>query len=263
LPCDDVLARSDLYEKPGKSPHAFCSDLDREGDIRVLCNIQPNLYWADTVLHEVGHAVYDKYIRRDVPWLLREASHAITTEGVAMMFGALALSEDFLTRVRKIDPAKAASVARAARDTQRAQKLIFCQWAQVMMRFEHGMYSNPQQDLGKLWYDLRKRYQQINPPETTTRPDYAAKVHILTSPVYYHSYLMGELFASQVKNTLAKTVLGQPDVRKTCFFGEPKAGKWLADQVLGPGNLYSWNELTRRATGAPLNPACYVDEYVR
>ena len=31
LPIDDVIARSDLYEKPGKSPHAFCTDIDRAG----------------------------------------------------------------------------------------------------------------------------------------------------------------------------------------------------------------------------------------
>ena len=33
LPIDDVLARSDLYEKPGKRPHAFRQDMDREGDV--------------------------------------------------------------------------------------------------------------------------------------------------------------------------------------------------------------------------------------
>jgi peptidyl-dipeptidase A len=32
LPIDRVLTRSDLYEKKGKSPHAFCTDIDREGD---------------------------------------------------------------------------------------------------------------------------------------------------------------------------------------------------------------------------------------
>jgi peptidyl-dipeptidase A len=42
LPIDDVIARSDLYEKKGKSPHAFCTDIDREGDVRVLANIVPN-----------------------------------------------------------------------------------------------------------------------------------------------------------------------------------------------------------------------------
>ena len=60
------IARSDLYEKKGKSPHAFCTDIDREGDVRVLANIVPNEYWMGTMLHELGHAVYSsKNIPRD------------------------------------------------------------------------------------------------------------------------------------------------------------------------------------------------------
>src|SRR5262249_43473775 len=31
LPVDDVLRQSDLYPKKGKSPHAFCTDIDRSG----------------------------------------------------------------------------------------------------------------------------------------------------------------------------------------------------------------------------------------
>jgi peptidyl-dipeptidase A len=54
LPIEDVLGRSDLYEKPGKSPHAFCTDIDREGDVRVLGNVVPNEYWMGTMLHELG-----------------------------------------------------------------------------------------------------------------------------------------------------------------------------------------------------------------
>ena len=53
-----MIDRSDLYEKPGKSPHAFCTDIDREGDVRVLANIVPNEYWMGTMLHELGHSVY-------------------------------------------------------------------------------------------------------------------------------------------------------------------------------------------------------------
>ena len=34
LPIDRVLDRSDLYEKKGKSPHAFCTDINRAGDVR-------------------------------------------------------------------------------------------------------------------------------------------------------------------------------------------------------------------------------------
>jgi len=35
-----ILERSDLYEKPGKSPHAFCTSIDRQKDVRILTNIK-------------------------------------------------------------------------------------------------------------------------------------------------------------------------------------------------------------------------------
>ena len=87
LPIDDVLKRSDLFEKPGKSPHAFCTDIDRVGDVRVLANIRPTEYWMSTMLHELGHSVYSsKNIPRSVPYVLRTDAHILCTEGVAMMF---------------------------------------------------------------------------------------------------------------------------------------------------------------------------------
>ena len=54
------------------------------GDVRVLCNIEPSERWMETMLHEFGHATYDREYDRTLPWLLRTAGHALTTEGVAM-----------------------------------------------------------------------------------------------------------------------------------------------------------------------------------
>jgi peptidyl-dipeptidase A len=262
LPVDDILAHSDLYEKPGKCPHAFCADLNRAGDIRVLANVKPNLYWAGTILHELGHGVYDKNIRADVPFVLHEASHAITTEGIAEMFGALVKNEEWLTKVLGIAPDEAARVGRAARESLRIEQLMFSRWTQVMLRFEQGLYKDPNQDLGRLWSDLRKRYQLLNSPEPASRPDYAAKMHILTHPVYYQCYMMGELFAAQVKNHVARKVLGLKDARQTSFYEQPKAGEFLRENIFGPGDEYSWAEITQRATGEPLTARYFVDDFV-
>ncbi len=60
LNIDDLIENSDLYEKEGKYQHAYCTDIDRAGDVRVLCNIKENQRWMGTMLHEFGHAVYDK-----------------------------------------------------------------------------------------------------------------------------------------------------------------------------------------------------------
>ncbi|HUU95125.1 MAG TPA: M2 family metallopeptidase [Phycisphaerae bacterium] len=252
LPVDRILANSDLYERPDKYPHGYTINMDRQQDLRVLLNLEPNVRWADIMLHELGHCVNDRYIRPDVPYLLRGPAHALTTEGVAELFGAMAKNEEWLTQMLKVDPAEAARVSRAARESLRRERLIFCRWTQVMVRFEQGMYSNPEQNLGRLWWDLKKRYQLLNPPETVERPDYAAKTHILTAPVYYHSYMLGEMFAAQVRHTIAREVLGLTDPRQTCFFGRPEVGAFLRERVFGPGNLYPWNEYTRRATGEPL-----------
>jgi len=259
MPVEAILSRSDMYEKKGKSPHAFCTNINRDQDIRVLCNLKPNLYWADTVIHEVGHAVYEQYIDPDLPFLLREPSHPITTEGMAMMFGAFVKSDDFLNRVRKLPPDQQ-RLAEAAKKSKMAERLIFSRWTQVMMRFERGMYSNPDQDLAKLWWDLKKQYQLLNPPDDMSLPGYAAKVHVVTVPVYYHSYMMGDLFACQVQDHIAKEVLNMNDPMATCFYGSKQAGQYMKDEIFGPGNLYSWSDLTKRCTGAELNARAFAKQ---
>ncbi len=258
LPVEHILARSDLYEKTGKSPHAFQANLDRVSDIRILCNLRPNAAWADTLLHELGHAVYDDHIDRSIPFILRTPSHSITTEGIALMFGGMSKNEEFLTKVVKADPQRAAALVAAARRATRGEKLIFARWAQVMVRFEKGMYGDPDPNLGQLWWNLKNRYQLLNRPEDVNRPDYAAKNHIVTTPVYYHNYMLGDLFASQVQEHIAREVLRIDHPWATSFCGRPEVGDYLRREILSLGNLYRWNDLTQRATGKPLSAQSFV-----
>ena len=89
LPADSILKNSDLYEKPGKDPHAFCMDIDRKGDVRILANVKNDEYWMSTMLHETGNGVYDYYVDRNLPFLLRTHAHIFATEAVAKFFGRL------------------------------------------------------------------------------------------------------------------------------------------------------------------------------
>ena len=59
-------------------------------DVRVLANVRPDAYWIDAMLHEFGHAVYDRYINPGLPYLLRTIAHICTTEAIALMMGSLA-----------------------------------------------------------------------------------------------------------------------------------------------------------------------------
>jgi peptidyl-dipeptidase A len=261
LPVEDVLARSDLYEKPKKSPHAFCTDIDREGDVRVLANIVNNEMWMSTMLHEFGHSVYSsKNIPRSLPYLVRMEAHILTTEGVAMMFERLSKQRVWLEKMGlKVDDAKAFD--ETAAKMLRNQLLIFSRWCQVMLRFEKGMYENPDQDLNKLWWDLVEKYQEVKRPAGRNAPDYASKIHIVTNPVYYHNYQMGQLFASEVHHTIAREVYKGAHPDSVIYVGNKDVGEFMKKRVFEPGRTLNWNELIKHATGEYLNAKAFAADF--
>jgi peptidyl-dipeptidase A len=259
LPIDRVIIKSDLYEKKGKSQHAFCTDIDREGDVRVLANIEPNHQWASTMLHEFGHSVYSTnngHIPATLPYALRLESHILTTEGVAMMFERLASRAAFLEKMGvAVKDAKAFD--KAAAQSLRYRLLIFSRWCQVMLRFEKGMYENPEQDLSKLWWDLVEKYQRLKRPAGRKAPDYGSKIHIVVAPVYYHNYMMGELFASQLHHAIAREVYKGADPDTVVYAGNKAVGDFMKKKVFAPGRTLDWNELTTFATGSPLGAKAF------
>ena len=93
-----ILKRSDMYERPGKNQHAFCIHIDREGDVRTLNNVKESIKWLETVLHELGHAIYELGFDENLPWLLREPPHMIPTEAMALIAGRQAYRYDSLGR---------------------------------------------------------------------------------------------------------------------------------------------------------------------
>ena len=231
LPIDRVIPKSDVYEKPGKSPHAFCTDIDREGDVRVLANIKPNLQWMGTLLHEFGHSVYSSNnIPQSAPYVLRLESHILTTEGVAMMFERLARRRTWAEKMGlKLDDPR--TFEENAAKSLRYRLLIFSRWCQVMLRFEKGMYENADQDLNKLWWDLVEKYQMVKRPPGRNAPDYGSKVHIVTAPVYYHNYMMGELFASQVHHAIAREVYKGADPNTVIYLDNKEVGEFMKKKV--------------------------------
>ena len=137
-------------------------------------------------------------------------------------------------------------------DAARNQLLIFSRWCQVMLRFEKGMYENPEQDLNKLWWDLVEKYQMVKRPAGRNAPDYGSKIHIVSAPVYYHNYMMGELFASQVHHAIARDVFGGGARGRRCTSAGGGGGAFWRE-VLGGGGCRGGGGLTLSATGERLN----------
>jgi peptidyl-dipeptidase A len=263
LPVEAILAHSDLYEKEGKNPHAFCTHIDREGDVRVLCNLRNNEYWMETILHELGHGVYDKYLDYGTPYLLRTPAHSFTTEAMAMFFGRLSRNPAWMQQMLGLSDVQRAEIEKVGGKYAQLKQLIFARWDMVMYDFEKGLYANPDQDLTKLWWDLVEKYQFIKRPPNRTNPDWAAKIHFAAAPCYYHNYMLGEMLASQWHHTLVTKVLGLPSDKDVSYVGQKKVGEYLRKTVFEAGDLYPWNEMIQRSTGEPLTAKYFVDQFVK
>ncbi len=255
LPIDDILACSDLYERPGKYQHAYCQDMDRKGDTRVICNVKPDSYWMSTMLHEYGHAVYDKYHDQALPFLLREPAHILSTEAIAMLMGRLSANGEWLQHYAGVTRDEVAKVEPQLRQQQRATLLIFTRWALTVCNFERELYRNPQQDLNTLWWDMAEKFQLVTRPDNRHTPDWAAKIHLACYPAYYQNYMLGEMTASQLLEHIIEHVLGGNAV---AFIDSPRVGLFLRDKFFALGSRYAWNGALQVATGEELKPEYFA-----
>jgi peptidyl-dipeptidase A len=98
----------------------------------------------------------------------------------------------------------------------------------------------------------------IRKPEGRDAPDWASKIHIALYPAYYHNYMLGELFASQLYNTISRTVLQKDPASQPSFAGRREVGEFLQDKVFNPGRTMRWDKLVEHATGEPLTPKYYA-----
>jgi peptidyl-dipeptidase A len=199
---------------------------------------------ADTMLHELGHGVYDLGIQADLPWLLR-STHLVATEASALLFGALAWRRDWLEQILGLTADEGAELEARLLSARASELLVFTRWVLVMNTFERALYADPDGDLDALWWELVQRYQGVTPPDDRRAPDWAAKIHIAVSPVYYHTYLYGAIVALQLLAVLESELGGIVD--------RPEAGTLLRQRLYAPGESIRWDRLVQQASGAPLS----------
>lgn len=249
-----ILARSDMEERQGKNQHAFCIHIDREGDVRTLNNVRASIKWLETVLHEIGHAIYEVGFDPHLPWLLREPPHMITTEAMALIAGRQAYLEGPLKELVGDAPQQEALRKKADQSLVRRQ-LIFSRWVLVMTAFESELYRDPDQDLNRLWWQLVEKYQKIQAPkEREGKWDWATKYHIGLAPVYYFSYLLGEMFASAIQESVVALC-------QSPALTDERVGDFLRKKLFAPGNQMPWYELVEHVTGKPLTAEAWLKEF--
>ncbi len=218
----------------------------------------------DTQLHELGHAVYDKFIDyKNTPYILCDAAHTFTTEAIAMMFGRFASNPQWMQDMLHISEEEKLNIADACFSTLRLEQLVSSRRMQVMYRFEKSMYADPDQDLNTLRRNLVEHYQMMKRPEDRDEPDRASKIHLACYPCYYHNYMLGELLASQFYSYIIEQVLHSQEYVFQSFYSKPEVGSYLKEKIFGVGRMYHWNTMIEKATGEKLTAKYYAKQFVQ
>jgi peptidyl-dipeptidase A len=63
-----------------------------------------------------------------------------------------------------------------------------------------------------------------------------------------------------VHHTIAREVLKTSPATAN-YTGHRDVGEFMKGRVFAPGRMLPWNELTRNATGADLNPAAFAADF--
>lgn len=229
----------DLFPRKGKNTHGFCFDIDAGRDARILANLTNNTHSLDTLNHEMGHCVYALGISRDLPFIDRQTYPAMT-EAVAMMMGDIQKRENILQNIVPDD------ILEEFKKTFRKDEANFIAHSQVIINFEKEMYKNPDQDLKKLWHDLKVKYQMRSENE---EPDngWASIPHYLSHPAYYQNYFRATLIKAQIYNHLGSLT------------DNPNTSSYLEENLFKYGTSMEENELIEKFTGKKLSADSFVE----
>ena len=205
-----------------------------------------------TMLHEFGHAVYDKYLPTDIPYLLQSPAHTLSTEAIAILMEWLTKNPDWLVDIAGAPAEEVAKIWELIIGQRAVAQLIFMRWGLVVVHFERELYRDPHQDLNRLWWDYVEKFQLIQRVEGRSQPDWAAKIHLALAPVYYQNYLYGQMVASQLRHYI------QNRVGNGKLYDNPAMGRYLCENYFGLGRQFTWNETLHRATGEYLEPKYFA-----
>lgn len=236
----------DLFPRKNKNTHGFCFDIDAGCDARILANLTNNTHSLDTLNHEMGHCVYTLGISRNLPFVDRQTYPAMT-EAIAMMMGDIQKRENILKNIVPDD------VLEEFKNTFKKDEANFIAHSQVIINFEKEMYENPEQDLKKLWHDLKVKYQLRSENEEYDN-GWASIPHYISHPAYYQNYFRATLIKAQIYNHLLDKLGNITENSKTA--------KFLDENLFKYGVSMEESELIERLTGKKLSADDFVKSIV-
>ena len=232
----------DLFPRKGKNTHGFCFGIETEKDARILANLTNNAYSLETLNHELGHCVYTLNNSQELPFFDRDEYPAMT-EAIAMLMQDLQKRENILADYIS------QNILNDYKKTFVDGEIKFLTKALTLINFEKQMYEKPEQDLKKLWHDMKVKYQMRSENEELDN-GWATIPHFLSHPVYYQNYFRATLIKAQIYNKLVSELGNLTENKNTA--------QYLREKLFKYGKSKEENELIENLTGKKLS----VDDFI-
>jgi oligoendopeptidase F len=205
-------------------------------EIKMLVSRHTGIRFADTMLHESGHALHFTYVQEPT-FILRDNYPPPMDEGLGQTMSLMMFRPEVSTTIYGLSRDEAGALM----ERRRLESNYSLRALMVQSEFELEAYDNPAQDLTTLYDRVCSKYLDVDCHQSNTwgyDPFYAA------IPIYQQNYVLAEMFAYQVHHTLDEK------------FGRnwgPQGGSYLHDKFLTRGGSLTLDQIMRQGTGEGLS----------
>jgi peptidyl-dipeptidase A len=241
--------------------HASAWDIDGQLDLRIKMCIEPEAEDFATIHHELGHNYYQAAYRRQ-PFLFAAGANDGFHEAIGDAI-ALSVTPEYLKQAGLID-----RVPDAAADTalllQRAlDKVAFLPFGYLVDQWRWKVFAGetPPSEYNRSWWELRTRYQGIQPPAARSEADFdaGAKAHV-ASNVPYARYFLATVLQFQFHRALCREAGYTGPLHRCSIYGNRRAGERL-EAMLALGQREPWPVALKALTGEDRMDATAMLDY--
>ncbi|MEP7351787.1 MAG: M2 family metallopeptidase [Acidobacteriota bacterium] len=258
-----------LFVKPADREvvcHASAWDVDNVDDLRIKMCIEPTAEDFTTIHHELGHNFYQRAYNK-LPMTFRDSANDGFHEAIGDTI-ALSITPEYLVKLGFIPKSPDASKDIGLLMQRALEKVAFLPFGLMIDQWRWKVFSGEvkPEDYNKAWWELRKKYQGIAPPELRPDADFfdpGAKYHVAAN-VPYTRYFLAHILQFQFHRALSEAA-GCPGTAATplhrCSIYESKAAGTKLNNMLQMGLSKPWQDALFEITGKREMDATAIRDY--
>jgi peptidyl-dipeptidase A len=241
--------------------HASAWDVDFDEDLRIKMCTEPTDEDFVTVHHELGHNFYQRAYAKQPP-LFRDSANDGFHEAIGDAV-ALSITPKYLKQLGLIQAEPPPSAEIGFLLDRALEKVAFLPFGLLIDQWRWKVFAGevPPARYNAAWWELKRKYQGVVPPETRTEADFdpGAKYHVPGNTPYMRYFLAG-ILEFQFHRALAKAAGCTEPLHRCSIYGNKEAGRRFAE-MLAMGSSRPWPDALEKLTGQRKIDATAVLDY--